>query len=58
VTLPTSRRRTPKRWLGPAVGVAALVLLGMLIWHFAGSSVGVRREAPRIATITPLPKNW
>jgi outer membrane biosynthesis protein TonB len=27
----------------------------MLIWHFAGSSVGVRREAPRIATITPLP---
>jgi periplasmic protein TonB len=55
VTLPTSRRRTPKRWLGPAVGVAVLVLLGLLIWHFAGSSVGVRREAPRIATITPLP---
>jgi len=55
VTLPTSRRRTPKRWLGPAVGVVALVLIGLLVWHFAGSSVGVRREAPRIATITPLP---
>jgi hypothetical protein len=55
VTLPTSRRGTPKRWLGPAIGAVALVLLGLLIWHFAGSSVGVRREAPRIATITPLP---
>ncbi|KLD74609.1 hypothetical protein Y886_31585 [Xanthomonas hyacinthi DSM 19077] len=55
MTLPTSRRATPKRWLGPAVGVVVLVLLGLLIWHFAGSSVGVRREAPRIATITPLP---
>jgi outer membrane biosynthesis protein TonB len=36
-------------------GVIALLLLGALIWHFAGSTVGVRREAPRVATITPLP---
>lgn len=55
MSLPTSRRRTPRRWLGPAVGVVALLLIGLLVWHFAGSSVGVRREAPRIATITPLP---
>lgn len=48
-------RRKPRRWVGPAVGVVALLLLGALIWHFAGSTVGVRREAPRIATITPLP---
>lgn len=48
-------RRRQRRWLGPAIGVIAVVLLGVLIWHFAGSTVGVRREAPRIATITPLP---
>jgi periplasmic protein TonB len=53
-TQPTHRRR-PRRWLGPALGVAAVLLLAALVWHFAGSSVGVRREAPRIATITPLP---
>jgi len=32
-----------------------VLVLGTVIWHFAGSTVGVRREAPRIATITPLP---
>lgn len=50
-----SPRRKPRRWVGPAVGAVAVLLLGALIWHFAGSTVGVRREAPRIATITPLP---
>lgn len=48
-------RRRQRRWLGPAIGAIAVALLGVLIWHFAGSTVGVRREAPRIATITPLP---
>ncbi|WP_250338014.1 energy transducer TonB family protein [Luteibacter flocculans] len=48
------RQGTP-RWLGKAVGVVALLLLGVAIWHFSSSRVGVRREAPRIATITPLP---
>jgi TonB family protein len=37
------------------LGAAAVLLLAALVWHFAGSSVGVRREAPRVATITPLP---
>lgn len=50
-----SPRRKPRRWVGSAVGAVAVLLLGALIWHFAGSTVGVRREAPRIATITPLP---
>lgn len=49
------RRRPQRRWLGPVVGAVAVLLLGALIWHFATSSVGVRRAAPRIATITPLP---
>lgn len=48
-------RRKPRRWVGPTVGAIAVLLLGALVWHFAGSTVGVRREAPRVATITPLP---
>jgi outer membrane biosynthesis protein TonB len=55
VTTHEYRRRPERRWLGPAVGTVVVLLLGALIWHFASSSVGVRREAPRIATITPLP---
>ncbi len=55
MTTPEYRRRPERRWLGPAVGAVVVLLLGALIWHFASSSVGVRREAPRIATITPLP---
>jgi TonB family protein len=37
--------------------IAALLLLAAagLVWKLAGHQVGVRREAPRIATITPLP---
>jgi outer membrane biosynthesis protein TonB len=38
-----------------AIGVVALLGIVAMIWHMAGSKVGVRREAPRIATITPLP---
>ncbi|QDE40011.1 energy transducer TonB [Luteibacter pinisoli] len=49
------RRRPPRRWLGPAIAVAVLLGVLALVWHFAFSTVGVRREAPRIATITPLP---
>jgi protein TonB len=42
-------------WLPRAIGVAVLLGIVAMIWHLAGSKVGVRREAPRIATITPLP---
>lgn len=47
--------QNPKRWRGRIVGAAMLLLLGALVWHFAGHQVGVRREAPRVPTITPLP---
>ncbi len=43
------------RWRGPLVVLAVLVVAALVIWKFAGHQVGVRREAPRIATITPLP---
>ncbi|KJV33770.1 TonB C-terminal domain-containing protein [Luteibacter yeojuensis] len=49
------RRRPHRRWLGPLVGAAVLLAVVALVWHFASSTVGVRREAPRVATITPLP---
>jgi len=49
------RRRPPRRWLGTAVAAAVFLGFVALVWHFASSTVGVRREAPRIATITPLP---
>lgn len=49
------RRRPPRRWLGPAVAAAVFLGFLALVWHFASSTVGVRREAPRVATITPLP---
>jgi periplasmic protein TonB len=48
-------RNRLRRWLPRIVGVAVLLGIGVMIWHLAGSKVGVRREAPRIATITPLP---
>ncbi|TCV91777.1 outer membrane transport energization protein TonB [Luteibacter rhizovicinus] len=50
----TSRERL-RLWLPRAVAVAVLLGIVGMIWHMAGSRVGVRREAPRIATITPLP---
>jgi TonB family protein len=49
-----SRERL-RLWLPRVVVVAVLLGLAGMIWHLAGSTVGVRREAPRIATITPLP---
>lgn len=45
----------PRRWLGKVIGIAVLVAIAALIWNLATNRVGVRREAPRIATITPLP---
>lgn len=44
-----------KRWRGRLVVAAVVIAAGLLLWHFAGHQVGVRRSAPRIATITPLP---
>lgn len=44
-----------QRWRGWIVLLIVLLVAGFAIWQLAGSQVGVRRSAPRIATITPLP---
>jgi periplasmic protein TonB len=44
-----------RRWLKFGAAAAVLVLLALAVRHFASSTVGVRKEAPRVATITPLP---
>ncbi|GLQ45892.1 hypothetical protein GCM10007862_09430 [Dyella lipolytica] len=44
-----------RRWRGRIIAVAVLLAAAWLIWMLAGHQVGVRRSAPRIATITPLP---
>ncbi|MEX1826961.1 energy transducer TonB [Luteibacter sp. CQ10] len=49
------RPKHSRRWLGKAIGVAVLVAIAALVWNLATHRVGVRREAPRVATITPLP---
>ncbi|WP_222846803.1 energy transducer TonB family protein [Chitinolyticbacter meiyuanensis] len=43
------------RWFGPLLGVLVLALLGWLVWHFAHDQSGMRREAPTLSTIVPLP---
>ncbi|HUA81759.1 MAG TPA: TonB family protein [Dyella sp.] len=44
-----------RRWRGRIVAVVVLLAAAWLVWMLAGHEVGVRRSAPRIATITPLP---
>jgi periplasmic protein TonB len=50
-----TQRQTWRRWRGRLAGVVVVLALASLVWMMAGHQVGVRREAPRIATITPLP---
>lgn len=44
-----------RRWRGRLIAAALLLAAAWLVWMLAGHEVGVRRSAPRIATITPLP---
>ena len=44
-----------RRWRGRIVIGVVLLAVAWLTWMLAGHHVGVRRSAPRIATITPLP---
>lgn len=44
-----------RRWRGRIIAVVLLLAAAWLVWMLAGHEVGVRRSAPRIATITPLP---
>ncbi|PQV46076.1 energy transducer TonB [Paraburkholderia sp. BL21I4N1] len=46
----------PGRFIKPVALVLALVALGVLIWHFAGDTTGVKRiSAPQVTTVIPLP---
>lgn len=49
------RKDRAKRWRRRAIVAVVVAVLGLMLWQFAGHQVGVRRSAPRIATITPLP---
>ena len=44
-----------QRWRGRLIAIVLLLAAAWLVWMLAGHEVGVRRSAPRIATITPLP---
>ena len=44
-----------RRWRSRALVVLGVLVAAWLVWQFAGHQVGVKRSAPRIATITPLP---
>ncbi len=48
-------RERRRRWRNRLMTAALLLIAALAIWKFAGHEVGVRRSAPRIATITPLP---
>lgn len=48
-------RERRRRWRTRLMIGVVLVVAVLAIWKFASHEVGVRRSAPRIATITPLP---
>ncbi|RUL75241.1 energy transducer TonB family protein [Dyella choica] len=50
-----SQRTGWQRWRARIIAIVLLLAAAWLVWMLAGHEVGVRRSAPRIATITPLP---
>ncbi|QII84829.1 energy transducer TonB [Bordetella hinzii] len=50
-----SRGLRLKRILRGGAGVALAALLGYFLWQWAHDMAGVRREAPKVAAIIPLP---
>lgn len=44
-----------QQWRPRLIAIAGVLVAAWLIWNFAHHQVGVRRSAPRIDTITPLP---
>lgn len=53
---PQRKNRMPaKRVIVPVIGVVAAGVLGYFIWQWANDMAGIKREAPQIATIIPLP---
>ena len=53
---PAPKRKAPSmRVAKVAAVVLAAVVAGYFVWQWAGDMVGIKREAPQIATIIPLP---
>ena len=50
-----TQRQAWRRWRGRLTVAVVVLAAAWLVWMLAGHQVGVRRSAPRIATITPLP---
>lgn len=44
-----------RRWLFIALGVVVVAVLAWLLWIWSQDKAGVKREAPKLATIIPLP---
>lgn len=44
-----------RRWLFPAAGVLVAAVLVWFVWVWAHQTAGIKREAPKLATIIPLP---
>jgi protein TonB len=44
-----------RRWLLTAAGVLVAVALVWIVWVWAHQSAGIKREAPKVDTIIPLP---
>ncbi|MDR6958129.1 TonB family protein [Pseudomonas brassicacearum] len=52
---PPPVKRSPLRLLKWAAGLALAGLAAWLLWQWANDMSGVRREAPKVPTIIPLP---
>lgn len=53
--LGTAEKTRWRRWRARAFIAMGVLAAAWLVWQFADNQVGVKRSAPRIATITPLP---
>lgn len=48
-------QRSPLKLVKLAAGVVAIAVLGYLVWQWASDMAGIKREAPKMAAIIPLP---
>ncbi|VFR56202.1 Ferric siderophore transport system, periplasmic binding protein TonB [plant metagenome] len=46
---------SPRRFIAPVVGVVLLAVGGYFIWQWANDMAGIKREAPKLQAIIPLP---
>jgi periplasmic protein TonB len=53
---PDDEKKGFKRFVKPAIGVLVVVGIGLLVWHYANDTAGVKRvEAPLVTTVIPVP---